>query len=214
LRGWTHRRGSTPLHWAIHDEAKVRLLLSHGASVNARQVEGRTPLYQAASLGNGFAANAWPQNSDQLLSGGSPRYHLYETRDGKIAAVAALEQKFWLTFTRAIGLETDYIDDMRDPEATAARVAEIIAARNATEWAPIFDRADCCCSIVQDAQAAVQDPQFAARGLFARKLVNANGDTIPALPVPIANDFREQEDTPSSAPAPGANNAEFGFPPR
>ena len=47
-----NRRGSTPLHWAIHDEAKVRLLLSRGAAVNVRQVEGRTPLYQAASLGN------------------------------------------------------------------------------------------------------------------------------------------------------------------
>lgn len=47
-----NNRGSTPLHWAIHDEAKVRLLLARGAAVNARQVEGRTPLYQAASLGN------------------------------------------------------------------------------------------------------------------------------------------------------------------
>jgi ankyrin repeat protein len=50
-----NRRGSTPLHWAIHDEAKVRLLLSRGAAVNVRQVEGRTPLYQAASLGNATA---------------------------------------------------------------------------------------------------------------------------------------------------------------
>ncbi len=48
-----NRRGSTPLHWAIHDEAKVRLLLARGAAVNAKQVEGRTPLYLAASLGNG-----------------------------------------------------------------------------------------------------------------------------------------------------------------
>ena len=50
-----NRRGSTPLHWAIPDEAKVRLLLSRGANVNAKQVEGRTPLYQAASMGNGLA---------------------------------------------------------------------------------------------------------------------------------------------------------------
>jgi ankyrin repeat protein len=50
-----NKRGSTPLHWAIHDEAKVRLLLSRGAGVNGRQVEGRTPLYLAASLGNGNA---------------------------------------------------------------------------------------------------------------------------------------------------------------
>ena len=47
-----NRRGSTPLHWAIHDEAKVRLLLSKGANVNAKQVQGRTPLYLAAMLGN------------------------------------------------------------------------------------------------------------------------------------------------------------------
>ncbi len=50
-----NRRRSTPLHWAVHDEAKVRLLLSRGADVNARQVDGRTALYQAASAGNGLS---------------------------------------------------------------------------------------------------------------------------------------------------------------
>jgi ankyrin repeat protein len=48
-----NRRGSTPLHWAIHDEAKARLLLAKGANVNARQAQGRTPLYLAAMLGDG-----------------------------------------------------------------------------------------------------------------------------------------------------------------
>jgi len=48
-----NRRASTPLHWAIRDEAKVRMLLERGAGVNTKQADGRTPLYQAASLGNG-----------------------------------------------------------------------------------------------------------------------------------------------------------------
>ena len=48
-----NRRSSTPLHWAISDEAKVRLLLDRGAAINAKQVDGRTALFQAASLGNG-----------------------------------------------------------------------------------------------------------------------------------------------------------------
>src|SRR5499425_1467057 len=48
-----NRRGSTPLHWAIHDEAKVRLLLAKGVNVNTKQAQGRTPLYLAAMLGNG-----------------------------------------------------------------------------------------------------------------------------------------------------------------
>ena len=49
-----NRRRSTPLHWAIADEAKVRLLLGRGADVNARVVEGRTPLSLAAQLGNPY----------------------------------------------------------------------------------------------------------------------------------------------------------------
>jgi ankyrin repeat protein len=50
-----NRRESTPLHWAIHDEAKIRLLLARGAKVNVKQAEGRTPLYLAAMLGNGHS---------------------------------------------------------------------------------------------------------------------------------------------------------------
>ena len=62
-----NRRGSTPLHWAIHDEAKVRLLLARGADVNAKQVEGRTPVYQAAVLGGGL-----PVLRVLLEKGGNP----------------------------------------------------------------------------------------------------------------------------------------------
>jgi ankyrin repeat protein len=50
-----NRRASTALHWAIPDEAKVRLLLERGAAINARQADGRTPVYQAVSVGNGNA---------------------------------------------------------------------------------------------------------------------------------------------------------------
>jgi ankyrin repeat protein len=51
----TNRRRSTPLHWAVTDEAKTRLLLARGAAVDARQVEGRTPLYVATQTGDGLA---------------------------------------------------------------------------------------------------------------------------------------------------------------
>ena len=47
-----NKRKSTALFWSLHDEAKVRLLLEHGADVNARTIDGRTPVYQAASMAN------------------------------------------------------------------------------------------------------------------------------------------------------------------
>lgn len=43
-----NQRGATALHWAIADAAKLRLLLSKGAAVDAKTVEGRTALYLAA----------------------------------------------------------------------------------------------------------------------------------------------------------------------
>ncbi|MEO7651981.1 MAG: ankyrin repeat domain-containing protein [Bryobacteraceae bacterium] len=45
-----NKRKSTPLFWGIHDEEKVRLLLSRGDSLNVQQVDGRTPVYQAATM--------------------------------------------------------------------------------------------------------------------------------------------------------------------
>jgi ankyrin repeat protein len=46
-------RKATALHWAVPDVDKVKLLLLKGAIADAKTVEGRTPLYAAASLPDG-----------------------------------------------------------------------------------------------------------------------------------------------------------------
>jgi ankyrin repeat protein len=48
-----NKRKSTPLFWAIYDEAKVRLLLDRGANPDAKTVDGRSLVYQAASVESG-----------------------------------------------------------------------------------------------------------------------------------------------------------------
>jgi ankyrin repeat protein len=50
-----NRRKATALHWAISDPAKVKLLLMIGADVNAKTVDGRTPLHAASALPTGAA---------------------------------------------------------------------------------------------------------------------------------------------------------------
>jgi alpha-methylacyl-CoA racemase len=143
-----------------------------------------------SALASGFATKTFPGAGETRLTGGSPRYQLYPTRDAKIVACAALEQKFWLAFAAAIGLPAELIDDARDARATMSAVAAIVASKTAAEWRPILATADCCATIVASLEEAVRDPHFVRRNLFAHKIEMPGGATIPALPLPIAPSFR------------------------
>ena len=176
-----------------------------GCQLDISMAENVFPfLYWA--LGNGQAAGEWPANGAELVTGGSPRYRLYPTADGRFVAAAPLEAKFWASFTAAIELEANWCDDAADPAGTIARVAAIIRAKPAAHWAPIFAQADCCCSLVSSVEAAMADPHFRARGIFDEKTVNADGASITALPMPIVPGFRAAKGEARSAPALGADN--------
>lgn len=138
----------------------------------------------------GVAAGEWAAPGKGLLAGGSPRYRLYPASDGAFVAVAALENKFWARLTAAVGLPSDLADDRRGPEATATALGRIIAGRTATEWAPIFEAADCCTTIVRSLDDAIRHPHFCQRGLFDGEVLTQGGKTWPALPVPVVRPFR------------------------
>jgi alpha-methylacyl-CoA racemase len=150
------------------------------------------------ALALGTAAGRFPKPGELPLAGGTPRYQLYATKDGKLVACGALEQKFWLAFTAAIGLAPEFVNDLRDPQATRDAVARLIAQRTADEWRPIVAAADCCATVVTPLEEALGDPHFVQRGLFAHE-VSIAGKTLPALPLPIAPQFR---DKPKAKPAP------------
>ena len=147
------------------------------------------------ALSIGHLTGAFPGAGGARLTGGSPRYQLYPTRDGKLVACGALEQKFWEAFTAAIGLAAEFVDDRRDAAATRSAVAKIIASRDADEWKPVLAKADCCVTIVATLKEALRDPHFIGRGLFVHKVSGASGATMPALPVPIDPVFRSRQKT-------------------
>ena len=157
------------------------------------------------AIGNGLAAGAWPQPGGDLVTGGSPRYNVYRTRDGKFVAAAPLEQKFWDNFCELIGLDAKYRDDVGNEAATKAEVAGIIATRDAPYWKRQFEGMDLCCTIVKTIREALEDPHFAARGILARRLT-AGARSIAALPVPIVEAFRG-DDRDAAYPALGEANA-------
>jgi alpha-methylacyl-CoA racemase len=146
--------------------------------------------FASHALASGHATGTFPGMGGARLSGGSPRYQIYPTGDGKFVCCAALEQRFWEPFTAAIGLAHEFIDDRRDPAATRRAVGAIIAARSAAEWRPVFAAADCCVTIMATLEEALRDPHFVARGLFAQRVAGPTGATMPALPVPIDPQFR------------------------
>ena len=184
---------------------RVRDRTGKGAHIDIAMADGLFPfLYWA--LGDAQTGGGAPGNSDALVTGGSPRYRLYTARDGGRVAVAALEPKFWAAFCDVVDLDPALRDDARDPAATTAGVARIIAAEPVAHWAPLLAAADCCCTIVQDVAQALDDPHFAARGTFDRDL-SASGDTIRALPLPLAPALRGDPDPAS--PRLGAHNEDF-----
>jgi crotonobetainyl-CoA:carnitine CoA-transferase CaiB-like acyl-CoA transferase len=142
------------------------------------------------ALAIGQATGVYPKAGELMLAGGSPRYRLYPTRDGELVACGALEQKFWETFAKVIGLTADQVDDRKDPVTVQKAVAARIAARTAAEWAPIFEAADCCVTLVKPLAQAVNDAHFVARGLFSERVDGGDGQTMTALPVPIDPQFR------------------------
>jgi len=202
--------GAYPAVMNILLALRQRDLTGEGAYLDIAMAEN-TFTFMYWAIGSGLATDSWAGNATALVTGGTARYRLYDTSDGRIVAAAPIEQKFWEAFAAAIGLEPELVNDFRDPAATIKRVSEIIAGRTAAEWLPVFDAADCCCSIVQDARAALADPHFRARELFARRLVNAEGAELPAVPVPVVPAFRAAPREPIAAPSLGASNTEFGL---
>jgi crotonobetainyl-CoA:carnitine CoA-transferase CaiB-like acyl-CoA transferase len=156
-------------------------------------------------LGNGFAAGRWPRPGAELVSGGSPRYQVYRTADDRFVAAAPLEDQFWKRFCELVDLPERWRDDALDPAGTRRAVAERIRSATAEVWRARFAGQDVCCAIVASLEEAVEDPHVRARGLFDRSMT-ADGRRIPALPLPLAPQFRSR-DADGTYPALGEANA-------
>jgi crotonobetainyl-CoA:carnitine CoA-transferase CaiB-like acyl-CoA transferase len=141
---------------------------------------------------NVFALHALEQHGataprgEDLLTGGVPCYGVYATRDGRFLAVGALERKFWQALCDALG-RPDLVDGHLARGAAGASVRAALAAELAgatqDEWVERLAGIDCCVTPVLDLAAALDDPQFVARGMVHR---HADGRREVAPPVRVA----------------------------
>ena len=158
-------------------------------------------------LAHGFGGTTWLRPARGLLNGGSPRYQLYATSDAQYIAAAPIEQPFWENFCEAINLETESRDDSAEPQRSIAAVAARIAQRPAADWQHRFSGRDVCCTVVATLQQAVGELQAIGSDLLRHEVTGPNGEQMPALPVPLAPQWRD--DAVESYPQLGEANAEY-----
>ncbi len=178
--------GSYPAVVNILLALRQRDLTGRGVHLDIAMAENLYP-FAFWAWGEGQASGNWPVSGEGLLTGGSPRYHLYRAKCGRLVAVAALEDKFWDAFCTIIGLDER---DGEDDDLVNA-VARRIGLRSAAEWEIEFEAANCCCTIVKTLGEAMKDEHFEARGLFEHQVQNHAGAKMAALPVPVAPVFRK-----------------------
>ena len=199
--------GSYPAVINILLALRKRDLNKEGSYIDLSMTENLFP-FMFWGLGSGFAHNKWPGNSDGVLSGGSPRYNIYKTSDGSYVAAAPLEDRFWNKFCEAIELPKKFIKMQNDQEKVIHEIKKIIGLKNKNHWVEIFNKADCCCSIVKSIEEAINDNHFKVRKIFENKIINNLGEEIPALPLPVDLQFRKVQKR-ASAPSLGNINNQF-----
>ena len=199
--------GSYPAVINILLALRKRDLNKEGSYIDLSMTENLFP-FMFWGLGSGFAHNKWPGNSDGVLSGGSPRYNIYKTSDGSYVAAAPLEDRFWNKFCEAIELPKKFIKMQNDQEKVIQEIRKIIGQKEKNYWLDVFNKSDCCCSIVKSIEEAINDNHFKVRKIFENKIINNLGEEIPALPIPIDMQFRKDQKR-ASAPSLGDINDQF-----
>jgi crotonobetainyl-CoA:carnitine CoA-transferase CaiB-like acyl-CoA transferase len=141
--------------------------------------------YVAAHQGG----SGWPRPGAELLTGGSPRYQVYATADGRHIACAALEQKFWDRLTELVGLPVELRDDAGQEPAVIAALAERFAAETAAHWRDVLADEDVCTTVVSTWEEAVGAGLVRVdRPDLVRDPVS--GDSFPTLWSPLSSGLR------------------------
>jgi crotonobetainyl-CoA:carnitine CoA-transferase CaiB-like acyl-CoA transferase len=143
-------------------------------------------------LGYGYFAShqvgaGWPTPAGELLTGGSPRYNIYPTADGRHIACAALEDKFWTRLLELIGLPEEFRDDGGNERSVIEALRARFSSEPAAYWRELLHGEDVCTVLVATHEEAVE------AGLIdcsAPDLVAHQENSVSTLPSPVAPALR------------------------
>ena len=141
-----------------------------GQVVDAAMVDGAASLLTAAyALRAAGLAN--DRRGTNVLDGGAHYYDVYETRDGRYLAVAAIEPKFYAELLRRLDLDPGALPQAprKGWPARKAALAAVFRTRTRDEWMAVFEGSDACVAPVLDMDEAPRHPHNRARDTFVRR---------------------------------------------
>lgn len=106
------------------------------------------------------------------LTGELPCYSIYETKDGRYVALAALEPNFWENFCAAIG-KIDWLPMHAVTKQKSAtffeEVIEFFKSKSLKEWTLLGSKTDCCLTPILEVDELDQFPFLKDRQLTSRE---------------------------------------------
>lgn len=111
-----------------------------------------------------------PRREGDLINGGAAFYRIYRTKDGRFAAIAALEEKFWHAFCHTAG-RSEWIPRQAEPLPQHDLVADmeaLFASRTLAEWTELLEPADCTFEPILEPHEVPEHPHHAVRGFVSR----------------------------------------------
>lgn len=113
-------------------------------------------------------AHRWgdPRREHDLINGGAAFYRVYKTRDGRFAAIAALEEKFWRAFCAAVE-RPDWVARQAEPLPQSGLIREmeaLFASRTLAEWTTLLEPFDCTFEPVLEPHEVARHPHHVERG--------------------------------------------------
>jgi crotonobetainyl-CoA:carnitine CoA-transferase CaiB-like acyl-CoA transferase len=138
-----------------------------GAHLDISMTEGALALL-AAEYGN-LDCGARPTRGAETLNGGMACYQLYRTADDRWLSVGALEPKFWLAFSTAIGRKPNLAElaaSGAEQQRIRGEIQAVLATKPLAEWLTIFAAHDCCCEPVLEMDELAAHPLHRDREVF------------------------------------------------
>lgn len=129
---------------------------------------------QFTSLYGGIlsASGKSPEPGNDILSGKLPNYNIYETKEERFVALGALEDMFFQTFLRAIGMEnlTKELPMVEENFNTIKqKLTDFFKSKTFSDLEPIFQNEDACLSPILKMDEVQKDAHWKDRGMILEK---------------------------------------------